>query len=101
MWSTRVFGYVSNAEYVFTDSYHGMLFSILFKRQFWSIAREYGEYDQSSRQLSVLKMLGLTNRYCVANSNISEEVIDYEILQIKLESEKSKFISFFKKSLES
>lgn len=93
-------GYISNAEYVLTDSYHGMLFSIIYHRQFWSIAREYGKFDQSSRQLSVLEMFGLNARYCRTQDIITEDTIDYETVQKRMDSEIEKSLNYLRRALE-
>lgn len=93
-------GYISNAEYVLTDSYHGMLFSIIYQRQFWSIAREYGEFDQSSRQLSVLEMLGLNVRYCRTQDAITGDIIDYEVVQKRINNEREKSLNYLRRALE-
>ena len=92
--------YISNAEYVLTDSYHGMLFSIIYHRQFWSIARAYGEFDQSSRQLSVLEMFGLIARYCRTQDVITEDIIDYEAVQKRMDNEREKSLDYLRKALE-
>ena len=84
-------GLIENAAMIFTDSYHGMLFSIIYQRPFWSIARNYGEFDQSSRQKTVLSMLNLEKRYIDRNNieDVSAEGIDYneanEVLWLKRE----------------
>lgn len=93
-------GYISNAEYVLTDSYHGMLFSIIYQRQFWSIAREYGEFDQSSRQLSVLELFGLNVRYCRTQDAITEDTIDYEAVQQRMDNEIEESLNYLRKALE-
>ena len=93
-------GYVSKANCVLTDSYHGMLFSIIYQRQFWSIEREYGEFDQSSRQLSVLKMLNLEDRYLKSKDLISEIEIDYTVAMNKLQCEIEKSIQYIQIALE-
>lgn len=93
-------GYVSKANCVLTDSYHGMLFSIIYQRQFWSIEREYGEFDQSSRQLSVLKMLNLEDRYLKSKDSISEIEIDYTVAMNKLQCEIEKSIQYIQIALE-
>lgn len=72
---------VKKADLVITDSYHGMLFAINYKRNFWSIKREYGKFDQSSRQLTVLSRLGLLNRYVDSQSELRDEDIDYERIE--------------------
>lgn len=70
--------YVSNAELVVTDSYHGMLFSMIFERKFWSVKRNYQQFDQSSRQLTILNRLNLRERYLDDSIELSLENIDYE-----------------------
>lgn len=93
-------GYISKADKVLTDSYHGMLFSIIYRKQFWSIEREYGEFDQSSRQLSVLKMLNITDRYCRAEDPVTQTIIDYELVAKCLEKQINESIQYLKSSLE-
>lgn len=92
--------FVENANCVITDSYHGMLFSIIYHKQFWSIEREYGEFDQSSRQLSVLDMLGLQNRYCRDSDELIQERIDYTTVEQILLTEREKSLDFLRKALE-
>lgn len=92
--------FIENANGVMTDSYHGMLFSIIYHKQFWSIQREYGEFDQSSRQLSVLDMLGLQSRYCRENDELIQERIDYTEVEQVLLSEREKSLDFLRKALE-
>lgn len=91
--------FIEHADTVFTDSYHGMLFSLMYHKEFWSVAREYGEFDQSSRQLSVLNMLGL-NRYCNIESEWSQEPIDYRAVDDILNREKEKSLEYLRKALE-
>ena len=45
-------GYIKGADAVFTDSYHGLIFSILFRKQVWTA--NIGE-----RQKTLIKMLGI------------------------------------------
>lgn len=93
-------GFISDAEYVLTDSYHGMLFSIIYHRPFCSIEREYGEYDQSSRQHSILEMLGLGERYCRVQDPIVEDLIDFPAVQRILDTEKSQSLNYLSMALE-
>ena len=93
-------GYISKADKVLTDSDHGMLFSIIYRKQFWSIEREYGEFDQSSRQLSVLKMLNITDRYCRAEDPVTQTIINYELVAKCLEKQINESIQYLKNSLE-
>ena len=77
-----------------------MLCSIIYQRQFWSIEREYGEFDQSCRQLSVLKMLNLEERYLKLKDSISEREIDYTAVINKLQCEIEKSIQYIQVALE-
>lgn len=92
--------FIENANCVMTDSYHGMLFSIIYHKQFWSIEREYGEFDQSSRQLSVLDMLGLQSRYCRDSDELIQERIDYTTVEQILLTEREKSLNFLREALE-
>ena len=64
---------------------HGVLFSIIFNKLFWSIERNYEQYDQSTRQKSILLQLNLFDRYVIKELNMSYKSINYivvnEILQ--------------------
>lgn len=91
--------FIEHADTIFTDSYHGMLFSIMYHKEFWSVAREYEEFDQSSRQLSVLNMLGV-DRYCNTEGEWCREPIDYQAVDDVLNREKEKSLDYLRKALE-
>ena len=93
-------GYVDHAEMVITDSYHGMLFAINYGKRFWSVARNYKQYDQSSRQLSVLDMLGCRDRYLNAEGEFSMEALDYEQIGSVIQQMRSQSVQFLKNALE-
>lgn len=93
-------GYVSDADYVFTDSYHGMLFSIMYQKEFWSVEREYGDFDQSSRQRSLLATLGLTRRYIGKEDTVLSDIIDYKSVNSKLDAEIQRSRDYLKEALE-
>ncbi len=77
-------GYLMNADYVFTDSYHGMIFSINIHRDFCAIERNYQTFDQSSRQKSILHQLGLESRYVTNIEDRDMMPIDYQPADEKL-----------------
>ncbi len=60
---------IKNAEYVLTDSFHASVFSILFKKNFFTLLRHKVEETNgmNSRIFSLLKMLGLENRCILFN----------------------------------
>lgn len=91
---------VQNAKCVIADSYHGMLFAINFHRQFWSIERANTDYDQSSRQKSILSRLGLEDRYLNEKYLFIGPDIDYSIVQSRLDEFVSYSMDYLKTSLE-
>lgn len=91
---------IDNAYKIFTDSYHGMLFSITFEKQFLSIERAYCEYDQSSRQKTVLDLFGISNLYITEEDEISDIQIDYASVADKKEKFVEFSYDFLKKSLQ-
>lgn len=61
---------MSKAKIVLTDSYHGVLFSINFNRNFWAFERNYIKgQNQSSRIMSILALLSLHDRYIIDDCN--------------------------------
>lgn len=91
-----------DAEFVFTDSFHGCIFSIIFRKQFLAIGnKERG----ISRFYSLLGMFSLMDRLIYSGNydNILLErinsKIDYEDLSATIEKERLNSFSFIKKSL--
>ena len=91
---------ISKAEMVITDSYHGMLFSINYHKKFWSVERAYSQYDQSSRQLTVLSRLGIEERYVKSGCDFTDLEIDYNMVQAKIDDFVAFSINYLKTSLE-
>jgi len=54
-------GLIENAEFVFTDSFHGTAFSVIFQKPMVIVARD-GNNKTSSRVDSLLHILGIKNR---------------------------------------
>ncbi len=53
-----------HSKYVFTDSFHGTVFSILFKKNFWTISKQKTHAPNGEgRQEDLLKSLALLERY--------------------------------------
>ncbi|HIZ55601.1 MAG TPA: polysaccharide pyruvyl transferase family protein [Firmicutes bacterium] len=73
-------GYIKNAEYIFTDAFHGLVFSIIFNKQFAVEISEYGK-DTHSRITNLLELLGLEDRLFSENHYFNiDNVIDYEMI---------------------
>lgn len=65
---------VKNAEFVITNSYHGMIFSIQYKRPFAIFSRE--QCDTKNKEL--LQLLGLYDRLNSYDRDLVEVPIDYD-----------------------
>lgn len=88
-----------NAEYVITDSFHGMVFSILFNKQFIALGNNKRGLD---RFQSLLKLFDLEERLLVDSDyqSILTKKIDYTEVNKKINSHKEKSIYFLLNALE-
>ncbi|MBU3807461.1 MAG: polysaccharide pyruvyl transferase family protein [Candidatus Phocaeicola faecipullorum] len=64
--------YIRNAEFVFTDSFHCSVFSILYKKQFFTFSRfnENERQSTNTRIDNLLNITGLQQRRMTADSNV-------------------------------
>ncbi len=92
-------GLVRGADAVITDSYHGMLFSLIFEKQFYSLHRQSKDYDQSTRQKSVLAMLGLSDRYVMPGEDFIGKMIDYQQAGEVLDDKRKKSLEYLATAL--
>lgn len=94
---------ISEAQYVLTDSFHGMIFSILLKKQFYIFDRFNSDEKlcQNSRIISLLKLLELEDRRIKSNDKVKllEKKIDYEKTDKSLKKEREKSLKFLLDSL--
>ncbi len=91
--------YVKNASYVFTNSFHGTAFSVIFEKQFMSIPHSVTGY----RVMELLEKVGLKNRFVdngVAASKRIEQVIDYAPVKEKRKGLKKLSIDYLKMCVE-
>lgn len=82
---------ISNANYVLTDSFHGTIFSIIFKKQFVTFKRfrDNDSRSQNSRVSNLLKLCGLESHLIsdegIDNFPVAIDTIDYEKVYVKLQ----------------
>ena len=91
-------GIIENSEYVFTDSFHGTVFSIIFEKPF-TVFERYSEIkskSMNSRIESILRLLKLEKCQQVVNKN----GIDYNIVKEILSEKKKESIEFLQNSIE-
>lgn len=82
---------VDNAEFICTDSFHGMLFSINFNKPFYIFERNYGVVSkQSGRIMSMLEILNLKNCFITENNKIKETNLNLNWGEVNIELEKQR-----------
>ncbi len=87
---------IANAQIVVTTSFHGLAFALLFEKQFYAL----GMQNNSSRALTLLKNLNISNRYITDINNINyQEIINYQDVNTKLTILKQKSISYLIEAL--
>ena len=89
--------YVKNAEFVISHSFHATVFSILFKKPFYSFLTN----ETGSRVESLCNLLGLTDRILRKAPKLSETSfdIDYTSVYQKLNTERENSYNFLKEAL--
>ena len=55
-------GLICKANLILTDSFHATVFSILFKKDFWTFSRDCGTYNMDSRIVTLLRYFELSDR---------------------------------------
>lgn len=89
-----------DAEFIVTDSFHGTMFSVIFRKQFIVIGNEKRGL---TRFTSFLKKVGLLNRLVLPSKGINMDIIfehiNYEKVFKNLNTEKVKSKSFLERSL--
>ncbi|MCR5207731.1 MAG: polysaccharide pyruvyl transferase family protein [Eubacterium sp.] len=92
-------GFYKNADCVFTNTFHGLLFCIIFKKQFVHFLQDNNENE---RFYSVLSTLGLENR--LLNNPTREQIeavmndkIDYAAVYEKINKQRKVTDEFFKR----
>ena len=68
-------GLLKDAEYVVSNSFHGVAFSIIYEKQFYAVGME----GKANRVVSLLESVGIADRYIHSHQNkISALEIDYD-----------------------
>lgn len=89
-------GIMKNAEFVFTDSFHGTCFSIIFRRQFAT----YLGQKRNERIIDLLDDLGLTTRVIGYGEQMvkSFDEIEYDLVSSKLNKMRTKSFDYLERS---
>lgn len=94
---------IRDAEYVFTDSFHGAVFSIIYRKEFVVYERDKdGGTSKNSRLYDLLDIFKLKNQLINGNVDLLKKLsvkIDYKSVKLILENQKKNSIEFLKESL--
>lgn len=71
---------IAHAEYIVTSSFHGLAFSIIFKKEVLVI----GDSGKNTRMKSLLANLGMESRFLDKVDRYSFSKIDYDLVESKL-----------------
>lgn len=93
-----------NASFVCTQSFHGVVLSIIFKRQFFTFERDINATETSifARISDLLEMLNLENRILKEGEFLPSRIkeIDYSNVNMILNQKKQESIEYLKKALQ-
>lgn len=95
--------YIKNANFVISNSFHGIVFSIIYNKVFFRIAdSDNGKIKVDERLDSILNFLDLNKQNVIAgNDLILNQEINYEIATEKLNGLISQSLSWLNEALES
>lgn len=94
---------IRNADIVFTDSFHGTIFSLIFEKEFLTFKRfADGEViSQNSRLENLMGRLGLMDRLVDAHRlSLPDVELDYISIRNEIEVMRSNSVKYLKDSLE-
>lgn len=92
---------IRNAEYVFTDSFHGSVFSMLYKKKFLVFNR-YSDKSISSKNSridSFCRNYGLSDRRFDGNIDDVDNEIDFDTVHKKVENHRAESRAFLDRAL--
>ena len=83
---------IKNCRYLFTDSFHGCVFSILFQRQLFAMEREGKTVKMSGRIRTLFDKFGLTDRLVCEDDTLPEPISEtrFEKIFAILENERKR-----------
>lgn len=89
--------HICNSQFIITSSFHGLAFSIIFKKQFVVLCADEGKF---SRIASLLELVGLSSRYVSSLNYLTEHPeilttgIDYQKVDKIIGQQRQRFMDF-------
>lgn len=87
---------VKNATFVVTNSFHGLIFAVQYKREVVAFSREQGD----SKISEVLELFGIKDRLFVTGKEPIRSTIDYAAVHLRISKARSDSICFLASELE-
>lgn len=96
---------ISNAEMIFTDSFHGTAFSILFHKDFYvfdnGADEESDPYYNIDRIVTLLSILDLERRLIQNKESVSTvDTIDYNVIEMLLSEKRAESEEFLRNAID-
>lgn len=85
-----------DAKFIVTDSYHGTVFSLIFKKDFLCV---YNPNRGNSRMDSLKKITSLDDRFICDSSAMTTDSINYDVVNERIEKMRIESLSFLKDAL--
>ena len=97
---------IKNADLIYTDSFHGIVFSTIFQKPFIPVERKIGEgrVGQNDRIYSYLEMMGLETHICTFQPETDMERsqrINWSLINLIIENAKNDSYNYLQSSLKS
>lgn len=91
---------IKNARFIITGSFHAVVFSIIFNKEFFINNVDKTKVDRASRQKDLLDLLEINNREIFNHDDDTDFVpIDWKNVNKRLEEEREKSLNELKKML--
>lgn len=87
---------VKNSEFVVTNSYHGMIFSVQFRKEFVIFSREQCD----SKITELMELFGINDRLFINSCDKYKNIINYDEVHQRIEVARKKALDVMKKSIE-
>lgn len=98
--------HIKNAQHIFTNSFHGCVFSIVYQKQFTALPRDGYVDRQNLRLTNLLKNLELKSIFIAPdalnsfrNDSLNQNPIDYNLVNTHLESLRKESLEFIRNAI--
>lgn len=97
----ELISYFKDADYVFTDTFHGTIFSVICHKQFLTVVRN-GNFGNSQKLVFLLEQLGLNDRQVCSIKDVSSQInrpIDYQRVDEIRNKQRIRSLNYLKDNL--